>query len=100
MAEKFTPGPWKIVIDRDADGNADRVEVQADDAGSCTIAVIETENGPHAVALADARLIAAAPELYAALEGVLQRVRALRVSDAWPEFDTARALLARIQGEG
>lgn len=69
MTTKHTPGEWYI----DADGN-----VSADDK---TVALVYRHN-LHAVAGEDdanARLLAAAPEMLEALEALIERAR------QWPE---------------
>jgi hypothetical protein len=48
---------------------------------------------------ADARLIEAAPELVEALRGLLSLEIVATNSDEWERINTARALLARIEGE-
>jgi hypothetical protein len=47
---------------------------------------------------ADARLIAAAPELVEALRGLLSLEIVATNSDEWERINVARALLARIEG--
>ena len=54
---------------------------------------------------ANARLIAAAPELYAALESLTQYVDSYRYNSAWAGrphaiMDAARAAIARATGKG
>ena len=89
---KFTPGPWAIKTD--AYG---RIKWHADkrnggeylEVGSSTVWVADIRQGK-----ADARLIAAAPEMYEMLD---------RMGEDWdwtPAFrNEVRALLARIDGE-
>ncbi len=87
-----TPGPWQ---QHDADycpleiwGNLDGPLEDGAIRGTeiCTVA-----DGPEAEA--NARLIASAPDLLAALEGVL------RVADRkTDEFDAARAAIAKAKG--
>lgn len=90
---KFTPGPWRIVDDV---------------LGSWQIRAYQ---GPLDVSPArahgywDAKLIAAAPELVAALEGLAQIVNDYlyttsgTANDVDYAIETARALLARIKGD-
>lgn len=98
----FTPGPWSV-----SDINADdlrhaarfgNVVVYADDDCethpvadcSCNHTCRETDEQ-----IANARLIAAAPDLLAALKGVL------RIADRKTvEFDAARAAIAKAEGSG
>ena len=61
-----TPGPWKV---------ADRFTVWTDDGVGCEVARVEVENlddDSLAQAESDARLIAAAPEMLAALKGLME----------------------------
>ena len=93
-----TPGPWRIIFGgfESDDGfgigtdnaAASRVKVTAE-CWPCTI--IDQQH--RAELSANARLIAAAPDLLAALVGVV------RVADrATVEFDAARAAIAKAKG--
>jgi hypothetical protein len=89
MNEQHTPGPWKAVELTPGGGTAvvriGGIVVEGMYRGG--------ENDP--LTLADASLIAAAPDLLAALQGVL------RVADrATVEFDAARAAIARALPQG
>jgi hypothetical protein len=101
MAEtKWTPGPWSIVpAGEDEWGEVnvfDRVLVAAHRH-------VSVEGRTDVEANANARLIAAAPDLYAALEG------ALVLAEKWADYAEggpktraiirARAALARARGE-
>lgn len=81
MSARHTPGPWKVI--KSPHGNRYAcVQYGADDRYTS----LELEP-------ADARLTAAAPDLLAALIGVV------RVADrATDEFDAARAAIAKAQG--
>lgn len=74
---KFTPGPWRVKA-----------------AAGGTAIVLATSGTPAIVnSHENARLIAAAPDLYAALEAVVA------VADrATVEFDAARAALLKARG--
>ena len=79
---KHTPGPWKFI----------------DVVGCCTIEAPSRQllkyMSPTSTNVANARLMAAAPDLLEALEAVLS------VADrATDEFDLARAAIARAKGE-
>jgi hypothetical protein len=94
----FTPGPWHHVnIGRDwYVAEADRT----------VVAAIHPEVGSHAEAhFANARLIAAAPDLYEALAGLIgfaesAETKALVGDEGclWP-VEFARAALAKARGE-
>lgn len=99
---KFTPGPWHIYSSEDQEAI---VAVNSDSCICITADVSQDLDG----GLANARLIAAAPEMYEALQYLL-RV-ALRVPDAvWAEAyrstdphgigacDVAREVLNKIDG--
>lgn len=78
---QHTPGPWKIT--------AASFTIKAAAVGTV---VYGNPDNPNR--LADARLIAAAPDLLEALKGVL------RVADrATTEFDAARAAIAKAEGK-
>ena len=88
MNTNHTPGPWKVIsIDWTPSGNA-RFEIE----------------GIHRTGIADARLIAAAPELLEALQAILENdggegskcFNAIRLFDAREE---ARAAIAKATGE-
>jgi hypothetical protein len=79
---KHTPGPW--VSGLRADGG--RINVYADDTMATRICRVET-------GAEDARIVAAAPDLLAALIAVV------RVADRTTvEFDAARAAIAKARG--
>lgn len=87
-----TPGPWRV---------ADRFNVWTSDSVGCEVARVEVESLDDdnlGQAEADARLIAAAPDLLAACEELL-----IYLGD-WddPENETcvaARAAIAKAKGE-
>jgi hypothetical protein len=83
--EGFTPGPWRLVEDLDQIGKASHrvYSVHADvptRAGSyafCGLARITADRG-DAILEANARLIAAAPDLYEALTLACEQIADLR----------------------
>ena len=93
-AAKFTPGPWEVCEiqpgDKEIGIRGPSVEVDYDDVD-------------HESARADAHLIAAAPDLYAALEETLRQApcdceaMATHYSGCFREM--ARAALAKAGGE-
>jgi len=99
MSAKHTPGPWTLV-----DGGRHWNNPIID---NYRIHTVPTDKGfdittgnygellvEHIYEEADARLIAAAPELLEALKGVI------RVADrATVEFDAARAAIAKAEGQ-
>jgi hypothetical protein len=112
----FTPGPWYVrdlsaatmrklgwtgpSIDRILITNKTGAEIIRDEGEDCVIARIQFDNRPEELRegnLADARLIAAAPELYEALERLLdQRKAGFFTEYVW---EAARAALAKARGE-
>jgi len=105
---KWTPAPWK-----DNDGLVNGQESRERFAPGVSVDIFDASEWPvelHNEALANARLIAAAPELVAALEALVETTSAKRLrldiagpSDAQDDFyrarSVARVLLARITGE-
>jgi len=91
----YTPGPWKAF-----DNAGPKMQSYSQSSGVVNpgstqiICGCFKDIGGVEVASANARLIAAAPELLEALEGVLQ------VADrATVEFDAARAAIAKARGQ-
>ncbi len=106
MNAKHTPGPWRDdpVRDNDTGDFADsRIEIRDDDGGYIARAFAHTN---HGVLQANARLIAAAPDLLAALEELSDAVGSTaqatmyhycrRVREAQ---EAARAAIAKARGE-
>jgi hypothetical protein len=87
-APQFTPGPWSF------DGPpASRIVWSGADRRICFL----TSDGPN---LANARLIAAAPELYEALADIMAHHEGFFVSTFELELATrATAALAKARGE-
>lgn len=94
--EKFTPGPWKVCHVRDLNMFA--------------VIQVSTKNViGNFIERRDARLIAAAPEMYAALKDLMSAMddvlyNADRVPDcivavAQNEMDKAKAALKKARGE-
>lgn len=97
----FTPGPWsldgRMVLGRAFDGSERAI-------------VDEVRGGTRAQADSNARLIAAAPDLYAALEGAVKTIRAwheMHGSDemSWqtyltrsPEMQVITAAFMKVEG--
>lgn len=90
-ADNFTPGPWKV----DSDG-AD-VWVMKDHSGGQGIAAIFDVNG-IAEMTANAALIAAAPELLAALEFCAEALDTEAGGLYKAHVEQARAAIAKAKG--
>jgi hypothetical protein len=96
-APAWTPGPWEVLTYR---GGA-RIAVKTDDALTdiCDLSPYAKDHD------ANARLIAAAPELAKAVENLLLIIDGLRAHVRPDDREesmmaSARAILARIQGNG
>lgn len=84
---KFTPGPWSVIKGRHFYEDRFGVEIKGDDFS------IQPQMG---MTEANAHLIAAAPELYEALEELLIQTRQYGHK---PEIKMAEAALAKARGE-
>jgi hypothetical protein len=88
MTETFTPGPWQYIQDKwnhPYFAGPDNWGVLVGDGGE----------GFH-VSVADAHLIAAAPDLYAVVEEFARLNRTMTVSEI---MDAAHAALKKARGE-
>ncbi len=101
-APAFTPGPWRLTEPQAPDYYA----TIHGDGGKVLVAEAETAFGARD---ANARLIAAAPELYAALHNAERLIDACMDRNSAPSpdspwlrelLDETRAALARASGEG
>ncbi len=94
---KWTPGPWSYVpaeeLSHDAPGFHVVVALGGIIGGEADDPVWVIEDATNIAGEANAHLIAAAPDLYAALEAVVAIADRRTV-----EFDAARAALAKARG--
>lgn len=90
MSERFTAGPWKR---RSIPGHLFELTGAAGE-------VVLRIRGGLVPRLEDAKLLEAAPELYEVLSRFTASADAAAGALDWPEYREARALLARIRGEG
>ena len=90
---KFTPGPWIA-----ADGDSTSIFIYDDKGEDGYLGALATVEHADPDQLAgNAALIAAAPDLYAALEWAMQHVkRPLKPCPKQVSFDKARAALAKV----
>jgi hypothetical protein len=99
---KWTAGPWKLV---DNGNDVYACGAGTDDRVVCDFAApYYAETGPDDTALANAALVIAAPDLYAALEEMVEKGEGCVTGrdDCGPECcrcGRARAALARARGE-
>jgi hypothetical protein len=96
----FTPGPW-VTFDSNNAGTGISTEAGASFATAWSSGGVPLLEFPHA---ANARLIAAAPDLYKALDETLGEMKALMAK--WPPYtggqniaDRADAALRKARGE-
>lgn len=97
---KHTPGPWHVV----PYGDGDSLVVCSDEAGDFRIAFMATMIGPEEIdgpIRANARLIAAAPELLEALEMCLQWIEDDEAAHGRPfgAGNLARRAISKAKGE-
>ena len=95
---QHTPGPWKIEVELGSRHDEFLIAKDAGDRGR-GIAIAETRTGSGSER-ANARLIAAAPELLEALQRLSAQCTRLRLPGQ-PETDaekTARAVIAKATG--
>lgn len=94
MNTRHTPGPWKMHSNI---GRKSEPGVIAD-AAPCIIAIMGNHKEWPVEAEANARLIAAAPELLEALEDMLSLAKSYDVGQNSAIVDRASALIARTTG--
>jgi hypothetical protein len=88
MSGSHTPGPWDIALDTVRDGD---ITVFAEDRA---VAMMKTyEDVPRDTTLAEARLIAAAPELLAACKMALEQGDLFNA-----DADIVRSAIAKAEG--
>lgn len=92
MTTQHTPGPWSVEIDHH-NNVPEFIRVYADGEMYDLASVLCDETGN---ATANARLISAAPDLLAAIEGLLN---ALPSATTHPAIKAARAAIAKATGE-
>ena len=103
--DKHTPGPWRVVIDDDGNPLSGRPSVEASDELDCAIVHSDgfiqeywrSARGDKEIH-ANARLIAAAPDMLEALQEFCRRVEAgeIRSKRTYAAF---KALIAKATGE-
>lgn len=104
QVSKHTKGPWVVV----PYGDGDSLVVCSDEEGNWRIAFMATTAGSREERIeirANARLIAAAPDLLEALEDLLSSLEItwrngfVAVEDVAKEIENARTALAKAKGE-
>ena len=100
---RATPGPWQRSLSKETGGSF--IEHIDSQYVSHIVAFVHASHGmfdppiPTKEDEANAHLIAAAPELYEALVALMDLESRDRVMPAGPEWDSARAALAKARGE-
>jgi hypothetical protein len=106
IGAKHTPGPWQVVPDGVNGDWPNGCEIAIDDArglaGERDYYLASVVHGDPDELLANARLVAAAPELYEALRVMVERMERTG-RDVENELDkritaSARAALAKVEG--
>jgi hypothetical protein len=107
MTTRHTPAPWVLTI-RPAEHDADFTvaEIEPDRAVDYRGAVARMQSAEHIDGIgkdeliANARLIAAAPEMLAALRGLLEDAKAYGMADSEFSGSLIEAAIAIRQAEG
>lgn len=94
MKTKATPGPWHVVLSNNATPHI--MHEHANDCSDCNdraslVCVMPAEIMGHYNSLANARLIAAAPELYEVLSELEESC------EYWSEYDVPLGIVERIK---
>lgn len=100
MTTKHTPGPWSVTKAKHGVDMSHYVVALATPDRNDRALVVHAEQGDDGQGDANARLIAAAPELLEALEWALRAMEAR--NPLWAEgerFVAARATIAKAKGE-
>jgi hypothetical protein len=89
-----TPGPWQYAFE----GGTVAFIVESD--GTTVAKLSTTENSTaHSALPANARLIAAAPDLLAHLEFAVKLLEGISILGATAQVDAMRAVIAKARGE-
>lgn len=98
---KHTPGPWRIdraIAYDDGDNGMSAVSISGDGWGEFAKCLVKFDDEDPPEGQANARLIAAAPDLLSALER-LEMVSGLALMSDDPARMAARAAIAKAKGE-
>jgi len=97
---KFTPGPWEVRLDDSTFGP--KLEIHQEGAEN-RVPICERDLGFNddvdEESKANAHLIAAAPEMYEAIEGLLNVISETRGEDARQAVIKANEVLAKARGD-
>jgi len=94
---KHTPGPWNYTMDKDRGWD---FKLTADHGKTEIVSGCGCCDSPWVSCEADARLIAAAPELLEALELIVSFIDAGQGTWTIEDQNKARAAIAKAKGEG
>ena len=102
MTKSWTPGPWNVFPVKDGEFPG----IEAEEQGFSVVVWGDEEDGAgikgenHENMMANAYLIAAAPELYEALEAILKWTDAPSGENRFkPDYEKAIAALSKARGE-
>jgi hypothetical protein len=102
LGTKASPGPWAVnTYPRIGSNTRIGYRVTAGPSGGITVTAIEpgsTTDRTDEVAEANARLIAAAPDLLEALRGMLEWARRVEQRNPGPEVAHAATVIAKAEG--
>lgn len=94
---QFTPGPWGIESETRSASGSELVVTEANGGFSVAEAAHDGAGFSYSMARANARLIAAAPDLLAALESLKTSIRTR--SNHVDALNAAAAAIAKARGE-
>lgn len=101
METTHTPGPWTS-----GTSNYRKAIFAPDSRGAIPIAYVGNNGQDHEVEISNAKLIAAAPELLAALRGIVTQCQppalqaeGIRRTPTQQQIDSALAALAKAEGK-
>lgn len=94
---KFTPGPWKV----DPKYSRDIQAPDGLDVATCCLSILNRKVTTEEESIANAYLIAAAPDMYAALKNVLKlaSTETTRGELVYIDFTETREALKKARGE-
>ena len=103
MSAQHTPGPWQVAVDIFDNDGMPETAIQAMNGGATVAVALDFGLNNPDMRQANARLIAAAPDLLEALQELVSIVAIHQFSTnnkfAWAEMECARAAIAKATGE-
>lgn len=103
MSETFTPGPWRVNAkypsEVDAPNGLTVASCWHEEAVGVTVQLVDVLDCSPEESIANAHLIAAAPDLYAALERLVAEWRGADAGTLFSAVKEADAALAKARGQ-